>query len=158
MSDTLDDLARRMRGIGQALQTTVPQKAMRATVVAITELMTQELRARAPRRTGRFAESIYGEAAFRAKGVTLSWYGVQPPAIFLREGTKMHKIQPVHAKALRFELDGSVVFAKRVWHPGTKPHPFIAEAAAAVAPRLREIAKRETLEAAREALRKGVGE
>lgn len=158
MSDTLDELARRMRGIGRALQTEVPERALRATVVAVTELMTQELRARAPRRTGRFADSIRGEAAFRAKGVTMAWHGAHPPAQFLLTGTRPHEIRPVRARALRFEVQGAVVFARRVQHPGTRPSPFVAEAAAAVAPRLREIATRETLQAAQQALRQGGGE
>ncbi len=43
-------------------------------------------------------------------------------------GTKPHVIRPRQAKALRFEIDGNVIFAKSVTHKGTKPRPYFSEA------------------------------
>lgn len=44
---------------------------------------------------------------------------------YLDAGTKPHEIRPVKAKFLRFTArDGSLVFARRVWHPGTKGDGF----------------------------------
>jgi hypothetical protein len=44
---------------------------------------------------------------------------------YLDAGTKPHEILPVRARFLRFEArDGSIVFARRVWHPGTKGDGF----------------------------------
>ena len=43
---------------------------------------------------------------------------------FVTGGTRPHEIRPVTAKALRFNVGGRVVFAKKVNHPGTKPNPF----------------------------------
>lgn len=43
----------------------------------------------------------------------------------LDAGTKPHEIRPVRAKMLRFiASDGVLVFARRVWHPGTKGDGF----------------------------------
>jgi hypothetical protein len=44
---------------------------------------------------------------------------------YLDAGTKPHEIRPVKAKFLRFAArDGTIVFAKRVMHPGTKGDGF----------------------------------
>ncbi len=51
--------------------------------------------------------------------------------VFVHEGTRPHGIAPVKKKALRWQSgDGRFnFFAKHVWHPGTKPDPFIYKAA-----------------------------
>lgn len=49
-------------------------------------------------------------------------------ALWHHEGTRPHVIRPVRAKALRFEVDGNVVFARRVNHPGTKPNRYLINA------------------------------
>jgi phage gpG-like protein len=43
-------------------------------------------------------------------------------------GTKPHIIEPKNAEALKFEIGGKTVFAKRVNHPGTQAHPFLRPA------------------------------
>lgn len=52
------------------------------------------------------------------------------PAFYARplhDGTGSFEIVPKTKKALMFILDGKTVFAKRVMHPGFKPHPFMTE-------------------------------
>lgn len=51
-----------------------------------------------------------------------------PAVRFVLDGTKPHVIRPRRASALRFELGGRVVFAKRVNHPGTRANNFLARA------------------------------
>lgn len=51
-----------------------------------------------------------------------------PAAGFVMNGTKRHDILPVKAKVLRFKIGNTVVYAKRVDHPGTKPNPFLYKA------------------------------
>ena len=46
-------------------------------------------------------------------------------AIFVEKGTRPHMIYPVRARALRFVVDGKVVFARKVRHPGTRAQPFV---------------------------------
>jgi len=77
-----------------------------------------------PVRTGRLKESVRSEALSECEyrvvvGSPEAYYA---PFVFL--GTRPHVIEPKTAKALRFEIDGSVIFAKRVYHPGTKPIPL----------------------------------
>lgn len=40
-------------------------------------------------------------------------------------GTKPHEILPRFASALRFEIGGRTIFAKRVQHPGTRPQRIV---------------------------------
>ena len=60
-----------------------------------------------------------------------------PYARYVEGGTRPHEIkaggakffsQRGGAKALRWEDSSGVHFAKRVWHPGTKPLPFMGPA------------------------------
>lgn len=54
-------------------------------------------------------------------------------APMVNDGTRPHLIRPKNAKALRFRVDGKVVYAKVVRHPGTRARPFLDRA-------LREVA------------------
>jgi hypothetical protein len=51
-----------------------------------------------------------------------------PATLFVLEGTRPHIIRARRAKALRFEVDGQIVFAKYVRHPGTRPNNFLGQA------------------------------
>ena len=51
-----------------------------------------------------------------------------PYARFVNYGTAPHVIE---GNPLAFRVGGSMVFARRVMHPGTKPRPFMEAAAAA---------------------------
>jgi len=44
-------------------------------------------------------------------------------------GTEPHTIEPDSADALRFKVDGEVVFAQRVKHPGTPATHYLTDAA-----------------------------
>ncbi|MGW2951490.1 hypothetical protein [Streptomyces eurythermus] len=51
-----------------------------------------------------------------------------PATRFVLDGTRPHIIRPRRAKALRFEVDGRVVYSAIVRHPGTRANNFMAEA------------------------------
>lgn len=51
-----------------------------------------------------------------------------PAVRFVLDGTRPHIIRPRRARALRFEVDGRVVFSAFVRHPGTRPNNFLARA------------------------------
>ena len=96
------------------------------------ELVAEEMRARAPARTGALRKSITRvierESAFIGPTV--------PYALFVEVGTRPHMIYPRAARALRFEVGGRTVFAAHVFHPGF-PGRFYAKATReAVVPRL----------------------
>ena len=48
-------------------------------------------------------------------------------ALMHHEGTKPHEITPKRAKVLRFNQNGVVRYAVRVWHPGTKPNRYLTD-------------------------------
>jgi hypothetical protein len=95
-------------------------------VETLGENLAEELEARRgelPVRTGRLRNEF--EARYREEENAVVISG--PPYIrFLALGTRAHEIRPIHARALRFRdpYTGETVFAARVWHPGTEPHPF----------------------------------
>jgi hypothetical protein len=51
-------------------------------------------------------------------------------AFYHHEGTRPHVIRPRRRKALRFlsSRAGGIVFARRVFHPGTRANPFLRDA------------------------------
>ncbi|MYR64411.1 hypothetical protein GTY54_52110 [Streptomyces sp. SID625] len=51
-----------------------------------------------------------------------------PATLYVLEGTRPHLIRARRGKALRFEVDGQVVFATVVRHPGTRPNNFLGRA------------------------------
>ncbi len=72
------------------------------------------MRERAPVRTGRLRQSI----VVRLEKDKVAVGPTVPYAPYVEYGTKPHIIRPVHAKALAFEVEGTLVFAKLVHHPG----------------------------------------
>ncbi|MFH8577113.1 hypothetical protein [Streptomyces zaomyceticus] len=51
-----------------------------------------------------------------------------PAVRYVLDGTRPHVIRPRNAKALRFDMGGRIVFAKKVNHPGTRANNFLGEA------------------------------
>lgn len=51
-----------------------------------------------------------------------------PAAPYVLNGTKPHTILPRNKKVLRFTVGSTVVYARRVDHPGTKPNNFLMKA------------------------------
>ncbi|MBT2490649.1 hypothetical protein J7E96_19440 [Streptomyces sp. ISL-96] len=51
-----------------------------------------------------------------------------PAVRFVLDGTRPHVIRPRRAKALRFDMGGRMVFAKKVNHPGTRANNFLEAA------------------------------
>ena len=116
---------------------TDPASAPRVLVARLADRTAERARAEAPARTGALRNSIQAEPTTLV-GDTIRG-GVRAAAeygIFVHEGTKAHPIVARRAKALRFVMNGRVVYAKSVQHPGTKPNRFFLRALNAEAPRL----------------------
>jgi hypothetical protein len=85
------------------------------------------------RKTGHTGRTI-GAGPITDRGATVTAAGA---AVFLEKGTKPHVIRPKKGKFLRFapgagstlggrpRAGASVVFARKVNHPGTKAYPFL---------------------------------
>lgn len=50
-----------------------------------------------------------------------------PIALMHHEGTRPHEIRPRKAQVLAFEMNGQIVFATVVHHPGTKPNRYLTD-------------------------------
>jgi hypothetical protein len=84
--------------------------------------MVEYARSIAPKRTGAYSESIFAEKVGDLKFI----FGSRSPyAAPIEFGSMAHFILPRRGKALRFETDGEVVFARYVMHPGTAPQQII---------------------------------
>jgi len=85
-------------------------------------------RANARRRSGNLAASIRRQKVgdYGAEVGTNVFY-----AKYVELGTKPHTIAARRAKFLRFEVNGEVIFRRKVRHPGTKPMPCLFPAAEA---------------------------
>ncbi len=79
---------------------------------------------RVPFKTGELASSFTKELS--SDNVTIKPNA--PHAIYVSLGTRPHNIYPVHSRTLRFEAAGGIKFAKHVFHPGTRPNPYLEEA------------------------------
>jgi len=91
-----------------------------------------------PVKTGRLRRSIHARVP---DDVTAKIGSSVHYAPYVEMGTEPHVIVPRKAKALRFVVDGKVVFAKRVQHPGTKPRPYLRPALEIVMNRWKNIGK-----------------
>ena len=80
----------------------------------------------APWKSGNLARSIVKEVEAESAVIrVLAKYG-----IYVVAGTAPHEIRPVGASCLAFRAkSGQMVFTRLVRHPGTKPNPFLEEAA-----------------------------
>jgi hypothetical protein len=77
-------------------------------------------------RTGELRRSII-------RGQKSTWVhflkATAPYAKYVEGGTKPHRIEAKRRGALRFVQHGEIRFRRGVNHPGTKPRPFMDEAA-----------------------------
>jgi hypothetical protein len=78
----------------------------------------------APKRTGALAASIEvtfipGRNPSVIIGSSLDY------AYLIHEGTPPHEIAAAPGRMLRFVVNGRVVYAQQVNHPGTKANPFL---------------------------------
>ena len=51
-----------------------------------------------------------------------------PYAGYVEFGTRPHVIRPKKGKVLRFKVGGTTVYARKVNHPGSRPHPYVMPA------------------------------
>lgn len=112
-----------------------PGTAQQAATLAVPRLdrfagrVVPNARGRVNVRSGELRDSI-GHTPARAVGTQARTevFARAEHAIWIHEGTRPHEIRPRRAKALRFTIGTRVVFARRVWHPGTTANPFLRDA------------------------------
>lgn len=89
----------------------------------------------APKDTGLLQQTFRMQPGTRSSGVGTTVIagreGVTPYLGFILDGTRPHEIRAKRTRPnphLRFIQNGTVRFAKRVWHPGTAPDNFMLRA------------------------------
>jgi HK97 gp10 family phage protein len=72
--------------------------------------------------TGTLRRSIDRRVISSTKGLVFvgEKYGT-----YVEEGTGPHIIRPKNKKMLAFKINGKMVFARQVRHPGSRPYPFM---------------------------------
>lgn len=86
------------------------------------------IKERTPRKMGDTAKSW--TIHYHKSGDSITWEirpdGKEDIVTFLEFGTKPHVIEPKDEDGvLVFEIEGETIFAKKVFHPGTKPLGFV---------------------------------
>lgn len=101
-------------------------------IASVTRRIAAQAKLNVPVRTGNLGRSIQEDpivfsGPFRAiSGVTAT----ANYAAAVHEGTRPHVIRARNAKALKFPgPDGRPIFRRSVNHPGTRPRPFLRNAA-----------------------------
>ena len=86
-------------------------------------------REEAPRgQTGMLKNSIMPDLSTLPRLYTRIFSGLKY-AEYVHEGSKPHDIWATHARALRFKLNGQIIYVTHVKHPGTTANPFFERAA-----------------------------
>lgn len=100
-------------------------------MASLTRRIAAQAKVNVPVRTGNLGRSIQEDpivfsGPFRVdSGVTAT----ANYAAAVHEGTRPHKIVPKTGTYLRFQVGNRTVFAREVNHPGTRPRPFLRNAA-----------------------------
>ena len=111
----LDKLKGRLRGAGVIVNRHL-KDAMHKSVFAVQS----DVRRETPVDTGRLRQSVGAKVTGIGAGLTGIVGTNVLYAQMVEEGTKAHEIRPKTARVLRFMVGTTVVFAKRVRHPGSK--------------------------------------
>ena len=72
-------------------------------------------------RSGKTKNSIRRQNATQRKAAVSAGYGAR----FLDKGTVPHELRARKVRAMKFNVAGRPMFAKRVHHPGAKAQPFL---------------------------------
>ncbi len=71
------------------------------------------------RRSLHMRQGLRGRVQYVAVGSNLRYAEAH------HEGTRPHRIDPRGGRVMRFNVGGTVVYARRIDHPGTKPRKYL---------------------------------
>lgn len=72
-------------------------------------------------------DTIVKRIVQEGNGIAVYVGSSHPIALMHHEGTRPHEIRPNKAQVLAFEMDGQVIFATVVHHPGTAPNRYLSD-------------------------------
>lgn len=127
-----------VQSMNKQLQMT-PNKIMHtAGRIIVSEARLETHRKGIRNKTGRYSRGWQ----YRVRGNTLHIRNRSDHAVFIEGGTRPHVIEPRRRKALRFMVGTAIVFAKKVFHPGTRAYRVLEGAMEKSWPRIyKEISK-----------------
>jgi phage gpG-like protein len=76
-------------------------------------------------KTGALRKNIVGRHLGNFTGQYVTIGANLPYALMHHQGTKPHVITPKNGKILHFRAGGRSVYTTMVFHPGTKPNPYL---------------------------------
>lgn len=85
-------------------------------------------RMKAGKETGRLIRSIGFRVLNVPNGIVVEIGSGVRHALMHHEGTRPHVINASPGRVLRFKQGGRVVYAQRVYHPGTRPNRYLTDA------------------------------
>ena len=100
----------------------LPQEFRQAMALTVTDIR-RTAQERVPVKTNHLRQSI--TTAVSDSPLTGMVMVGAPYGRFIEYGTRPHVILPRRSNVLAFTVGGSLVFAKKVNHPGTKAQPFM---------------------------------
>lgn len=78
---------------------------------------------------GSMGSGIRSSIRYTSGGPVGTITSTHPATIYVVNGTRPHRIQPRRpGGVLRFTIGGTVVYARYVNHPGTRPNDFLIQA------------------------------
>lgn len=88
-----------------------------------------EVRAKAQvnKRSGALAASIKSSVEQHDGEISIRIGSPLNYALLVHEGTKPHVITAHGGRLLRFTVRGQIVYARRVYHPGTRPNRYLTD-------------------------------
>lgn len=79
----------------------------------------------AGRDTGELVRKLYMKQGRVGRIQYVEVGSTAPHAYMHHEGTKPHMIRPETGRVLRFNVGGTVVYARKTVHPGTAPNRYL---------------------------------
>lgn len=77
--------------------------------------------------TFQLSKSLTTRTEIDARGIVNTTGSANRIAYLHHKGTRPHAIVPKRAKVLRFVQNGRVRYARRVYHPGTRPNKYLTD-------------------------------
>ena len=125
LSDFADELEDFADSVGDAADRVENGEAVDRGVEETARAISLDAERFASKDTGELAESIHVEKLSDGSWLIIVGADHAKPVEY---GSRPHVITPNDAEALRFEIDGQIVFAQRVFHPGNPAQPYLRPA------------------------------
>jgi hypothetical protein len=116
-----------IRGEALANYLRSPAGSVGRMMIGLAERVQSGARAQVGKKSHNLEHSIVKRIEQSTTGILVLVGSSLSYALLHHEGTRPHEIRPVKASVLAFEINGQMVFASVVQHPGTKPNHYLTD-------------------------------